>query len=224
MYNLHKSYDSKHTLNSFKGTLLIPDISGFTKFVNETEFHTGREITRELLSVIVESNQLNLNISEIEGDAVLFYSRRPIKALEIKEQFENMLANFKLKVEELEMETGLEINLSLKMIVHYGEMATYKIGQFEKLYGKTLIEAHRLLKNSIESDSYILLTESVFEAMGTENLGPCYYAGSQLCEIQGDLKKIGYTYFDYQEQPAEIVLQDRMIAQDSKLLVSAMGF
>tara|TARA_R110002020_G_scaffold314192_4_gene529451 strand:- start:724 stop:933 length:210 start_codon:yes stop_codon:yes gene_type:complete len=66
-----------------------------------------------------------------------------------------MLKIFNDKINELNAETGLEIDLVLKMIAHYGEISTYKIGAFEKLYGKTIIEAHTLLKNSIESNSYV---------------------------------------------------------------------
>jgi len=186
--------------NSFKGTVLIPDISGFTKFVNETEFNAGREITKELLSVIIDHNNLNLKISEIEGDAVLFYIDNYISPVLIKDQFEVMLKHFQNKLGELREETGLEIDLSLKLIAHYGKLSTYRIGKFEKLYGRTVIEAHRLLKNSIKSSSYILMTDSIFKASKDKHLGACYYSGSQLCEVQGDLKKIGYTYFDYEKE------------------------
>ena len=44
------------------------------------------------------------------------------------------------------------------------------------------------------------MTDSIFIASMDKHLGTCYYSGSQLCEIQGDLKKIGYTYFDYEKE------------------------
>lgn len=187
-------------LNSFNGTVLIPDISGFTKFVNETEFNAGREITKELLSVIINHNNLNLKISEIEGDAILFYVHNHLTPVLIKDQFEVMLKQFKKRLEELRAETGLEIDLSLKLIAHYGKLSTYRIGKFEKLYGRTVIEAHRLLKNSIKSNSYILMTDSIFKASRDKHTGTCYYSGSQLCEVQGNLKNIGFTYFDYEKE------------------------
>ena len=185
--------------NSFKGTILIPDISGFTKFVNETEFTTGREITRQLLQVIINNNVLDLKISEIEGDAILFYIKDSLTPVQIKDQYEIMLSSFRKKVKELSDKNGFKIDLTLKLIAHYGEISTYKISDFEKLYGKAIIEAHQLLKNSINSKSYFLLTNSIFSANEKKFAGSCYYAGSQLCEIYGDLKKIGYAYFDYEE-------------------------
>jgi hypothetical protein len=56
------------------GLIFIPDISGFTKFVTETELEHSRYIIEELLEAIINSNELGLNISEIEGDAILFTS------------------------------------------------------------------------------------------------------------------------------------------------------
>lgn len=198
--NLHKVAPKRGINNSFYGTVLIPDISGFTKFVNETELNAGRDITRELLSVIINHNNLNLNISEIEGDAILFYKNDYIAPLLLKNQFEVMLKQFQNKLEELRVETGLEIDLSLKLIAHYGELSTYQLGKFEKLYGKTVIEAHGLLKNSILSNSYILITDSILKATKNRHSGSCYYSGSQICEVQGDLKRIGFTYFDYEKE------------------------
>ena len=55
------------------GLIFIPDISGFTRFVNQTEIEHSRYIIEELLETIINSNQLGLKVSEIEGDAILFY-------------------------------------------------------------------------------------------------------------------------------------------------------
>ncbi|MDQ3019785.1 MAG: DUF2652 domain-containing protein [Bacteroidota bacterium] len=56
-----------------KGLLFIPDISGFTKFVNEMEIGHSRLIIQELLETMINANEIGLEISEIEGDAILFY-------------------------------------------------------------------------------------------------------------------------------------------------------
>jgi len=195
-----KSFSNSQSLGldtTFNGTILIPDISGFTKFVNETEFAAGREIIRQLLQVIINNNVLNLKISEIEGDAILFYTKHPLTPIQIKDQYEIMLGRFREKVNELSLINGFEIDLSLKLIAHYGELSTYLIGGFEKLYGKAIIEAHALLKNSIRSKSYFLLTDNILDGNEKKFAGTYFYAGSQLCETYGDLKKIGYLYLDY---------------------------
>ncbi len=215
-------FKTKGVEHSSSGTILIPDISGFTKFVNETEFTVGREITKQLLQVIIDNNILQLKISEIEGDAVLFYKKNVLSPLEIKNQYELMLNRFKEKIQKLSLDNGFRINLSLKMIVHFGELSTYTISNFEKLYGKAVIEAHNLLKNSISSSSYLLLTDNVFRANRKKFKGTCYYSGSQLCRVYGNLEKIGYTYFNYEDDKntGTIKLINNFSEFESKLNIS----
>ena len=67
--------DSNFKIKKWKteGYFFIPDISGFTRFVNETEIDHSRLIIQELLEILINSNQIGLEVSEIEGDAILFY-------------------------------------------------------------------------------------------------------------------------------------------------------
>ena len=78
-----------------RGLLFIPDISGFTKFVNETEIEHSRLIIQELLEILINTNQIGLEISEIEGDAILFYKFGKSPGLkELYEQVEKMFRTF----------------------------------------------------------------------------------------------------------------------------------
>jgi len=52
--------------------------------------------------------------------------------------------------------------LKLKIVVHSGRAVLYQIGNFIELSGPDVIVVHRLLKNSVLSDEYILLTESAY--------------------------------------------------------------
>jgi hypothetical protein len=56
--------------------LFMPDISGFTEFVNSTEITHAQSIIQEVLEQIIESNQMSLEVGEIEGDAVFFLQVR----------------------------------------------------------------------------------------------------------------------------------------------------
>ena len=58
--------------------MFLPDISGFTEFVNKTEIEHSQHIISELLETIINSNHLGFTISEIEGDAILFYKNSSI--------------------------------------------------------------------------------------------------------------------------------------------------
>ncbi len=185
-----------------KTNLLIPDISGFTRFVHTTDEVTGNMIIYRLLSAIVESNILDLTVSEIEGDAILFFKKgKKLKPGQILQQYETMLKNFNQEVELLSREMGREIDLSLKLIAHYGSTADYKLSGFHKLYGKTVIAAHRLLKNEVKSNVYVLITDELLETDPGSFIAqhPEFKRGSKNCKIHGGLRNISYSYLDYEK-------------------------
>ena len=154
------------------GLLFIPDISGFTKFVNETEIEHSRIIIEELLENIINSNKIGLHISEVEGDAILFYRFGETPSFEeISNQVEKMFCNFQQQIKNYEntrmcvcAACKSAVNLSLKIITHYGEFSSYTVKDFSKLIGKDVIVAHQLLKNDIDLHEYWLATNNVFPA------------------------------------------------------------
>ena len=54
-------------------------------------------------------------------------------------------------------------NLSLKFVAHHGVVQEIKVRQFTKCSGVDMIVAHRLLKNRIASNEYILATPSCLD-------------------------------------------------------------
>ena len=52
--------------------------------------------------------------------------------------------------------------LKLKVVVHSGQALFHKVGRFAQVSGLDVILVHRLLKNSIDSDEYVLMTESAY--------------------------------------------------------------
>ena len=187
----------------FEGLLFIPDISGFTRLVHSTDVLTGKQITYELLSTIIRQNNLQLNIAEVEGDAVLFYRYGPAPSIaELVDQYEKMKEAFEIKLSELQIKFSQDIDLSLKVIAHYGPMTEFKIGHFKKLYGKVVVEAHRLLKNSITSDNYLLLTDSLLARAGVEDQGIRQHGirSNKHSDGYNTLRNISFTYFDFNEK------------------------
>lgn len=183
------------------GLLFIADISGFTEFVHSTDILTGKQVTRELLTAVISQNALQLNIAEVEGDALLFYRYGEAPSPdELVQQFERMVNTFERKREELQNSFSQPLDLSLKAIAHYGPMTEYKIDRFTKLYGEVVIEAHRLLKNSIKSDSYLLLTDSLLDKNDSIRNNELMQDGTRtnkLCEVYDSLRNICFTYFDF---------------------------
>ena len=151
------------------GLIFIPDISGFTRFVNETEIEHSRFIIEDLLETIINSNQLGLQISEIEGDAILFYKfGDPPGVQQLVDQVEKMFCEFHRQIRNYEYRRLCQcsacisaVDLSLKIVIHYGEFSSYKVKEFSKLLGKDIIVAHQLLKNDIDTHEYMLLTDRI---------------------------------------------------------------
>jgi hypothetical protein len=152
-----------------KGLLFIPDISGFTRFVTESEIEHSRLIIQELLEILINANHLGLEISEIEGDAILFYKfGEPPPLPDLYKQVEDMFCAFHRYLMAYDRSRycycaacNAAIRLTLKVITHYGEFADYHVKNFNKLIGKDVIVAHQLLKNDIEQHEYWLVTPTL---------------------------------------------------------------
>ncbi len=152
-------------------TIFIPDISGYTNFLSKTELDHSSHIINELLELLVESNQTNCTLAEVEGDALLFYRKgEPVPLAEITAQCVEMFQRFHTLLRVIERDSICQCgacqtasNLTLKFIVHYGAIKEIKVANFVKASGLDMIIAHRLLKNKINSDEYILATRAYLE-------------------------------------------------------------
>lgn len=151
------------------GLIFIPDISGFTQFINTVELDHSQHIISELLETLLDANQMELKVSEVEGDAILFYKLGETPDLEVTyRQVEKMFLAFHKHLKWYESQRTCHcnacinaINLSLKVISHYGEFTEYKIKDYLKLIGKDIIVAHQLLKNDIPEHEYWLITDNL---------------------------------------------------------------
>ncbi|MFK7846703.1 MAG: DUF2652 domain-containing protein [Rhodothermales bacterium] len=149
--------------------LFIPDISGFTQFVHETEISHSQHIIEELLEILIDANEIGLEVSEIEGDAVLFYrDGPPPTAAELLAQVQRMYVRFHAHLKMYDAHRicrcgacNSASGLSLKFIVHFGETGKNKIKEHSKLFGKDVIVAHRLMKNEIAHTEYVLFTQDL---------------------------------------------------------------
>ncbi len=158
--------------------LLIADISGFTKFMRLHALTTShaRQIIVRLLKVLVEASGPPLKIAEIEGDAVFFYALSTEKDLSqdadaVNEQILRFFRIFKQQIEALQRveacicEACTNVGqLRLKQVVHCGEVAVEKIDRFEKLFGLAVIIVHRMLKNTVPSNEYLMMTDPAYAA------------------------------------------------------------
>ena len=180
---------------SKNGMLMIPDISGFTDFVIKSNMFVGKYITESLLKSVMDSNILCLEVSEVEGDAILFYKYHNLPTFEeTLMQIEQMYNDFQKECKRLALQLAIEIPLSLKIIVHYGEFTKYKIGKFEKLYGAPVVEAHKMLKNHIaEYPPYALFSNAFLEVnFDQPEKATVAYDNCEDCKY---LPEIGYIHY-----------------------------
>ncbi len=158
-------------------TILIPDISGYTDFMNSIELEHGTHLISGFLETILQQANPDFEVSEIEGDAVLLYKKGGASSKEeIVEQCLKMFQAFHTQRKMIQQLVlcpcgacqGM-INLSLKFIAHHGTVSEMKVGKFVKASGIDMIIAHRLLKNNIKADEYVLVTHNCLEQVADKN-------------------------------------------------------
>lgn len=156
-----------------KSFLFLPDISGFTKFVQSTEVEHSQHVIAELLEVLIAANTQNLKLAEVEGDALFFYKEGEIPSQErLLAQIETMFTAFYSHLKQLETNRICPCNacasapkLQLKIVAHCGNLQFMEVQGIRKPFGQEVIEAHRLLKNTIDSQNYTLISKELATAI-----------------------------------------------------------
>lgn len=158
--------------------LILADISGYTRFMlaNQAAMAHGQMIITKLLEEIIREVEIPLQVKEIEGDAVFLYAVKPDDEAEWEEtrrligrklvSFFGAFARGILAASEFALCSCPSCQnvdqLKLKIVVHSGEALLHQVGRFAEVSGVDVILAHRLLKNSIPSDEYVLMTEAAY--------------------------------------------------------------
>jgi class 3 adenylate cyclase len=160
-----------------KALLVIADISGFTQFMksHENVANHALHVIVELLRAIISVAAAPLKLAEVEGDAVFFYARckengdSTAELAAIKKQVMSFFRSFYQTLNRLCALYPCARNaqdLRLKVVIHAGEVALEHIHGFDKLFGMDVILTHRLLKNSVPSQEYVLMTEAAYNWLG----------------------------------------------------------
>jgi len=153
-----------------KSLLFIPDISGFTYFVHKTEINHSKHILKELLELLINSNNLDMQLVEIEGDALFFILENKVPSLEELEKLTSkMHRDFHLYLYDFSLKRVCPcgacksaVNLNLKFVSHIGELDFIEVAGQKKPFGSDVIQIHRMLKNSINSNGYSMISNDYF--------------------------------------------------------------
>lgn len=164
-----------------KVSMVLLDISGYTSFIkwHDMSLLHAEQIISELLESAIESLDGILTLNKLEGDAAFLYTEVeesdtsiPKNIIEqVNQSFERFNARQKKLIDSGEggcpCEACCKIDqLKLKAVLHHGEVAIKRIRQFEELAGKDVIIIHRLLKNTIDKNEYILITDNFYQLSG----------------------------------------------------------
>jgi len=155
------------------GALVIADISGYSKFIAQTEVDHSWSILHELLDTMVRSLMGRMDVSQVEGDAILFISG--LSAEDVIHAIEATFIAFHRRLRDMQAVTTCPCNacanigiLKLKFVVHHGTFSRQRLGNVEQLHGTDVIVAHRLLKNNVPSKEYVLVTDAVLQRLPAE--------------------------------------------------------
>lgn len=162
--------------------LMLVDISGYTKFMvsHDKELRHSQMIIGALLESLIDQVDVPLRVSQIEGDALLLYAVKSGDEEVWRRRSGNLVARL-ISLFQVFRERLLEIgaysvcmceacakvgDLKLKIIAHSGEALLTHVGEFPTLSGVDVITVHRLAKNSVPEEEYVLLTEAAYRDLG----------------------------------------------------------
>ncbi|MBT8212968.1 MAG: DUF2652 domain-containing protein [Acidimicrobiia bacterium] len=167
-------------MNIETGFFFISDITGYTRFLTQSELGHAKEILDAVFDSIVEHIEAPLSVSKVEGDAVFCYV--PADLLKQPGSMINAMQatyfEFQRQLRLMDINTTCDCNacvnmteLDLKVFIHHGEYIVHDVAGSSELAGSDVILVHRLMKNSVNDATgltgYGLITEAALEAIGT---------------------------------------------------------
>ena len=161
------------------GYLLIADITGYTRFLKDSELEHARGILEQLFSALLAKLRSPFTLSNIQGDAILAHARagHVSDGRHVLDMVESLYCGFADALEFMLHNTTCTCaacsniaKLDLKLVVHHGTYVEQSIAGRQELGGPDVILVHRLLKNSISSTTgiraYAAFTEAAASATG----------------------------------------------------------
>jgi len=165
------------------GYLLIADITGYTAFLRESELDHAKDSLRSLLDLLIEQTKPPLQISRLEGDAVISYAPEGSfqQGQTLVELIEATYVEFRRALDLMVLNTTCNClacrnisNLDLKFFVHYGRFALEPLPAYTELIGSDVNLIHRLTKNTVTEKigfhAYVLYTQAAVDQLGMPDL------------------------------------------------------
>lgn len=163
-----------------RGCLLLADITGYTRYMGETELTHAQDVVADLLETIISAVEPVFTLSKLEGDAAFAYANQDaVNPSMMLDTVESAYFAFQKRLRDISHATSCECNacvripgLDLKFFVHDGEYMVRKIARSEELTGPDIIKVHRLAKGTagktISKTGYAVYTKETVDAMAMD--------------------------------------------------------
>ncbi|OBH84059.1 DUF2652 domain-containing protein [Mycobacterium scrofulaceum] len=156
-----------------RAVLLIADIGGYTHYMQWNRMHLAHaQLTvAGLLESVIDAGK-GLKLAKLEGDAAFFWAPDGDAKVLVCDRLSRMREAFIARRERFKKDLACECascaqldNLSLKFVVHQGEVAEQRVKRHVELAGFDVILVHRMLKNMVPVVEYVLMTDPVAECL-----------------------------------------------------------
>lgn len=139
----------------------------------------AEQIITDLLDAVIDQSEHPLQLNKLEGDAALLYAvcgdDSARAAVDVLNQVRLFFEAFRTRqngiIADGDGGCGCDActnvaSLRLKVVMHIGDVLFKRIRHFEEMAGEPVILVHRLLKNSMASDEYLLMSGDFAAASG----------------------------------------------------------
>jgi class 3 adenylate cyclase len=185
--------------------IVLADIGGYTRFMKkqETALVHAEAVITDLLNSVIDNAEHPLTLNKLEGDAVLFFAlATPDNLATVAKSALQQVNGFFKAFEQRKQEMSRDVRcncgacesihtLSIKGVLHCGEVVLRKVRRFEELSGTSVITAHRLMKNHVPLTEYILATEEFAQVSG----GLPGQTGTPLVEDCEGIGRVNVVYY-----------------------------
>ena len=210
------------------GLLLITDITGYSKYVHQTELEHAQSSLAELLNLLIDYTRSPLVLSKLEGDAVFSYAPTEgfLHGQTLVEMVETTYLAFRKALELMVRNTNCTCaacrslkDLDLKFFVHYGSFTIQKLSEYRELLGNEVNLIHRLAKNHIREKTgfgaYTAYTQAVIDKMGLGEIAEGMISHSETFADVGEVQLYVQNMHDVWERRANEV---RITAEKNNLM------
>ena len=163
-----------------RGSLLIADISGYTRYLSGVELEHSHDVLADLLGVVAGELAAAGRLAKLEGDAVFICdSDGQTDGETLLAALDAAYFAFATRRRTIDLRTTCPCaacaqieDLDLKVIAHHGSFVEHVVADRSEVIGPDVITVHRLLKNTVVErtgvQAFALVTDACTEALGID--------------------------------------------------------